>query len=260
MKLHSFPAFACFQWLSCATAIFKQRPLFFIFVPILLSIISSIISLLPYAGLLLEGFFYIIITIVIMIAADDLCNNQKTSLGGILKKIAQDKTVLLSLFILGIAFTALLFLVNLILSPENNFRNLEPTNIIDINVYRIFIIYFLQFLLVSLFSIVLIFSPALVYWDKLSPVKASFFNCVALLKNIKPLAIYFFLSLFLFALFALCYTLMIIESTWGLIMFPVLLACSSILEITLYIAYKQIFHGQQEFDIKKNQYIDRIAP
>lgn len=283
MKLNIVPFSSCTEWFAQAFRLFKQRPMFFIGLQSLFFLAAFVASMFGQMGALLHGPVYILFLLSFMLAAHNIrTGNIEITTGALFKKQFETPFINVQLLIvLGALYTLTLFLLSWLSAysiyaflttqdmavwQELQTRTLTETNNIaltDEQMKSIWAVIFFfigrTLVIASITQALFLFAPALIYWGKLNPVKAIFFNAVAIFKNIGPMIGYFILSLLL----VLCCSVLgaggAILAMWilganlignGIAFFAFyfcIASALSIINISIYVAFKaQFYHPSVE--------------
>ena len=255
--------------------------MFFIGLQALFFLSIILCMLLGVAGVIFSGPLYIIFLFAFMLAASNIqTGNTEITVGILFKTLFKEPAINIRLIVLGGLYTLTLILLSwasafaiLLFISENDLlawqiwekaitaeaKNISLDSAQLASAQKVGIFYMGKAIFItSIAQAFFIFTPALVYWEKLRPAKAIFFNMIALLKNFKSIIGYFFLTVLLMLCCVVAGGLGAILILWilgansignilaFLLFFVAFASALCIMNISIYIAFKQMFFTPSE--------------
>jgi hypothetical protein len=191
MKLNIVPARTGIQWVKLGLLTFSRQPLAMAGLFFMYMMAATLLSLIPYAGLVLALAIVPGATLGLMAATQEAEKGRFPMPTVLLSGFRADRQRLRAMLVLGFLYAAACMMVMAVVSALVDVEPSQgPATAEGMMAPRFQMAMLLGSVLYLPISLMFWHAPALVHWHGISPLKSLFFSLVACLRNVKALLVF----------------------------------------------------------------------
>jgi hypothetical protein len=190
MKLNIVPARAGLQWVKLGLFTFSKQPLALAGLFFMYMTAATLLSLLPFVGLLLALAIVPAATLGLMAATQEALKGRFPMPTVLISGFRAGRQRLRAMMVLGVLYAAACMAVKAVVSAAVDGAPSQPATAETVVTLQFQLSLLLGALLYLPVSLMFWHAPALVHWHGISPVKSLFFSLVACLRNAKALLVF----------------------------------------------------------------------
>lgn len=191
MKLNIVPARAGLQWVKLGLLTFSKQPLALAGLFFMYMTAATLLSLLPFVGLVLALAIVPAATLGLMAATQEALKGRFPMPTVLISAFRAGRQRLRAMMVLGLLYAAACMAVMAVVSALVDVpQSQTPASAQEMMTPRFQLALLLGSVLYLPVSLMFWHAPALVHWHGISPVKSLFFSLVACLRNAKALLVF----------------------------------------------------------------------